>query len=102
MWKPMASSASSSSSGIGSFFSSPTTRRRSSPPNLPTLIVEKKEMRPVEKAVLPTDEANVTREGATAALKGVHKQVYFPPGASRPTALQKASEMLIAHGSLDA
>lgn len=78
-----------------SSFSTPESRRRSSPRALPTLTVQQGMEQPGAKAVLPTDEAQATREGAAAALTGVKKEAYFPSGASKPTALQKASRMSI-------
>lgn len=47
---------------------------------------------PVPKAVLPTEEDSTNREGAKAAQRGVNKVSYYPPGATRPTALQKARD----------
>lgn len=84
--RTMASPTTSAAAGLFPFLSH--TRRRNL--DLPTLVRKEGEERASGgKPVLPTDEEPVVREGAQAALEGVNKRAYFPPGASRPTALQK-------------
>lgn len=71
-----------SSSTLGSFFPSQTRRRTAELPELPALQPGPSS----KKAVLPTDETPIVREGAQAALMGVNKKI------SQPTALQKARD----------
>jgi hypothetical protein len=92
------SSGSTISSGIGSLFPSRTRRRRNSPPEeLPTLVPAERPSKAV--LLLPTEEEPMARAGAKAAHQGVSKQAYFPTGAWRPTALQKArTDMVFVSG----
>lgn len=85
--------ASPIASAVAGFFPSQTRRHN---PELPALV--RKEQQEggggPSGVLLPTDEEPHAREGAKAAVEGVAKRTYFPPGATRPTALQKAGRSL--------
>lgn len=65
----------------------PSETRRYPTPELP--ILERPSGGQPTKVLPPTDEEPPAREGAKTALEGVAKRTYYPPGTTRPTALQK-------------